>query len=399
MSEAIKILVSVEPGVDPVLFEAMLAVEPAVQIVGLAEGLDGEWDNVAERSAELLLVACNGHSEHALAFIDANSKQRPDRPVIVLSDSSSNGYVKRVFAAGADDIVSVPESPAEANGALTAEIVFTLRKAVDRRRGSSGPGLGTHGALISVLGPKGGIGKTLTSANLAVALALSGQRVVVVDLDLQFGDVALALGLSPEKTIYDLATSSGTLDSEKVESYLATHESGARVLIAPIRPDQASVVTVDLLREIYPLLRSCHDYVVVDTPPGFTPEVIASVDASTAVCMVGMLDSLSLKNTWLGLETLELMGYPDERVRLVLNRADTRVGITRDDVTEVVGRPPDVMVPSDREIARSVNEGKPIVLKNPRSDAARAFMSLAAMYTGSGSTATRRRLRLRRKAA
>ncbi len=102
---------------------------------------------------------------------------------------------------------------------------------------------------------------------------------------------------------------------------------------------------------------------IVDTPPGFTPEVIASVDSSTHVCMVGMLDSLSLKNTKLGLETLELMGYEGERINLVLNRADSHVGITHDDVRTVVGREPDVLVPSHRDIARSANMGAPIVTR------------------------------------
>jgi pilus assembly protein CpaE len=96
--------------------------------------------------------------------------------------------------------------------------------------------------------------------------------------------------------------------------------------------------------------------------------------------MVGVLDSLSLKNTKLGLETLDLMGYEADRITLVLNRADSRVGITRDDVATVIGRPPDVLIPSDRDIPRAVNEGVPIVLSKEKSDAARAFRSLANLY-------------------
>jgi pilus assembly protein CpaE len=122
------------------------------------------------------------------------------------------------------------------------------------------------------------------------------------------------------------------------------------------------------------------DIVVVDTPPGFTPEVIATIDVSTAAVLVGMLDSLSLKNTKLGLETLDLMGYPLENVSLILNRSDSRVGITHDDVAAIIGRTPDVLVPSDREIPRSVNEGTPIVASKERSEAAKAFRQLADMY-------------------
>src|ERR671931_1000923 len=164
---------------------------------------------------------------------------------------------------------------------------------------------------------------------------------------------------------------------------MGTHPSGARVLMAPTRPDHAGAITVAFLRDVYSTLRSSFDCVIVDTPPGFTPEVIASIDSSTHVCMVAMLDSLSLKNTKLGLETLELMGYEDSRIQLVLNRADTRVGITPEDAFAVLGRKPDILVPSDREIPRSVNEGDPIVVSKPRTEAARAFRELAEKYAGS----------------
>src|SRR5437588_6769548 len=168
---------------------------------------------------------------------------------------------------------------------------------------------------------------------------------------------------------------------------MTTHSSGLRVLLAPTRPDQASFVTVDLMRDVYTLLRSHYEYVVVDTPPGFTPEVIAAIDSSSHVCMVGMLDSLSLKNSKLGLETLELMGYDHGRISVVLNRADTRIGISREDVGAIVGRTPDVLVPSDREIPKTLTEGLPIVLAEERSEAASAFRSLAALYVSSANGA------------
>jgi pilus assembly protein CpaE len=234
--------------------------------------------------------------------------------------------------------------------------------------------------MVCVLGPKGGAGKTLTSCNLAVSLAHSGRKVVLVDLDLQFGDVGLALGLAPERTVYDLAKSGGSVDAEKIEGFLTTHSSGLRVLMAPTRPDQAAGISVEFLRDVYAALRASNDFVVVDTPPGFTSEVIASIDSSSHVCMVGMLDAPSLKNTKLGLETLELMGYDDDRIRMVLNRADSRVGIAQDEVVAITGREPDVLIPSDREIPCSVNEGVPVVVAKTRSEAARAFNSLAQLY-------------------
>jgi pilus assembly protein CpaE len=290
----------------------------------------------------------------------------------VLCEGSPDGFVRRVFEAGADDIIALPESP--------GDVLFTLEKAVARKQGAVSAAGIALAPMVCVLGPKGGTGKTLTSCNLAVSLASSGRKVTLIDLDLQFGDVALALGLAPEKTIYDLAKAGGSVDPEKVESFLVTHSSGVRVLMAPTRPDQAGGITVEFLRDIYAALRTVSDFDIVDTPPGFTPEVIASIDSSSHVCLVGMLDSLSLKNTKLGLETLELMGYGQERIRLLLNRADSRVGIGHDEVVAITGRKPDVLVPSDREIPCSINEGVPVVLAKDRSAAAHAFQTLAQLY-------------------
>jgi pilus assembly protein CpaE len=143
-----------------------------------------------------------------------------------------------------------------------------------------------------------------------------------------------------------------------------------------------------------------YDFVVVDTPPGFTPEVIATIDASSSICVIGMLDAPSLKNTKLGIETLDLMGYPLDRVRFVLNRADTSVGISHADVVSVLGRAPDVLIPSQREIVRSINAGEPIVIASPRSEPARAFKALADLHVTAGvassTTSSRGRRLLRR---
>jgi pilus assembly protein CpaE len=369
----IRALVAVDSSADREVVQEALPASAQIEIVGVIYGLEESWNALQEAPTDLVVIACRGYSDRTLFFISGVLKQRSDRPIVVLAEDAENGFVRRVFEAGADDVVVLPESP--------ERVAFTLQKAIARRQGAAVASGVALAPMVCILGPKGGTGKTLTACNLTVALAEMGKKVVLVDLDLQFGDVALSLGLSPDKTIHDLAKSGGSLDIEKLESYLTTHSSAAKVLLAPTRPDQASFVTVDLLRDVYATLRANYEFVVVDTPPGFTPEVIASIDSSSHVCMVGMLDSLSLKNTKLGLETLELMGYDSSRISVVLNRADTRIGISRDDVAAIVGRAPDVFVPSDREIPKTLTEGLPIVAASERSDAAAAFRTLAKHYT------------------
>jgi pilus assembly protein CpaE len=377
MADPIKAFVAIDAGLSRESVELSLPRGGDVDVVGLVEGLDEAWMTLQEVPNDVLVIACAGHSEKALVLIDGAIKQRPSRPVVVFGHGSPNGFVNRVFQAGADDVLVLPQDP--------EAVRFALEKAIARKTGGTGASPGSQGHLVCVLGPKGGTGKTLVATSLAVTLAQMGKHVALVDLDLQFGDVGLCMGLRPERTIYDLVRTGGSLDEEKMSDFLVTHHSGVEVLIAPSRPDHASVISIEFLRDVYGVLRRMVDYVVVDTPPGFTPEVIATIDASSDLVMVGTLDSLSLKNTKLGLETLSLMDYDPRKIRLVLNRADTRVGISHHDVVTVLGSEPEIFIPSDREIPRSVNEGVPITLSRPQSYAAASFHELAALFTGAES--------------
>jgi pilus assembly protein CpaE len=368
----IRALVALEKGITPEVVSAALP-SGGVEVLQWLESASAQ-QAVKHASADILIVACSATSGSSISLIDRVTKIAPDRPVIVLQldGADSNGFMQQVFAAGADDLVTLPETP--------ERIRHALQKAIARKRGSTLAHGAEPASLICVLGPKGGTGKTVTSCNLAVALAEQGGRVCLVDLDLHFGDVGLGLRLAPERTIYDLAKAGGTLDAGKVDDYLIDHESGVRALLAPVRPDHAGAVKPDFVGEVLALLRSMSDFVVVDTPAGFTAEVITAVDSSTHLVVVGMLDAFSLKDTKLGLETLDRMGYDRDAIRLILNRADTHVGISKDDVTAILDREPDVLVPSQREIPRTVTEGTPIVMAQPKSFAAKSFRTLAALY-------------------
>lgn len=371
-----RFLMLLDPGVESGPIRSCLPSTASVVVAGLGDSVGRMARLLEEATPDLVLVGCSGPSEMALNVIREVTGRQGACPVVVLYQGNPNGFMDPAFEAGADDLVALPF--------LSQQLVFSLEKVLVRRRG---PAHAAAAPLIVVLGPKGGTGKTLTACNLAVALAQRDVRPIVVDIDLQFGDVGLALGMKPTRTIYDLAISGGTLDSEKIDDYLVPHKSGARVLLAPIRPDQAAAVNITFLRKVFEIMRSRYDFVIVDTPPAFTPEVIAAVDSATHLCVVGMLDALSLKDTKIGLETLAQMGYDAEGIQLVLNRADTSVGIGQDDVLQLLGKAPDVLVPSDRAIPRAITDGRAIVEAEPRSGAARAFAALAEHYLEQARTA------------
>jgi len=377
MRNAMQALVALDDRVDRGAIETLFTSSPQLDV---SEFVDMAADQADRSGGDVLIVACARFTAEVAQFISAANQAHPGRPVLLVCTEASNGYVGDAIEAGAEDILAMPiDGDIELARERSGDVVFSIEKALARKRGIKVTGTAELGQMICVLGLKGGGGKTLTAANLGASLAARGHSVAIVDLDLQFGDVGLALGLTPERTVYDLVRSGGSLDAQKVADFLTVHSSGVRVLLAPARPDQAGVVTSDFLKDVYPLLRSMHEFVIVDTPPNFTPEVISAIDASTQVCMVAMLDSLSLKNSKLGLETLELMDYRGD-VRVLLNRADSNVGISREDVVAIMGRTPDVLVPSDRNITRSINQGEPIVLLHSRSDAARAYALLAELY-------------------
>src|SRR4051812_46794817 len=208
----IRAIVALDEGVEWRNVERSILPGGGVEVAGMLESLDDAWDELEESRADVLLVACSGYSDRTLYLIDGAVRRTPERPVVVLMDSPANGFLRRVFEAGADDVITLPAGP--------ADVAFTLEKVIARKRGLTASAGLSSAPLICVLGPKGGTGKTVVATNLAVALAERDQRVILVDLDLQFGDLGLALGLSPQNTMFDLVKAGGTLDSEKVDGFL-----------------------------------------------------------------------------------------------------------------------------------------------------------------------------------
>jgi len=369
---AVRTLVAVDGHVGGDLVERVID-DPRVAVSGLGDLATG-WPR--REDAEALLVVCVNNSEDGLELVRRGRADYPGRPVVVACEGMPNGYLRNAFSAGAEDVVQITRA-ADAGG----DTYLALAKAVARH--ASVVVAAAEGRVITVIGTKGGTGKTLVATNLAAALSSQHQRAVVVDLDLQFGDVGLAMGLSPNRTFADLAQSGGRPDAGKLSGYLAEHKSGAAALLAPTRPDLATVVTPDHVREVLRVLRATVPFVIVDTPPALTSEVIAALDESTDICIVAMLDALSLKNTKIALETLEVMGVRAP-IRLVLNRSDTHVGISHADAVHILGRAPDVLLPSSRDVVKAVNAGESIVLSEKRNESAKALRALAGLYLANG---------------
>jgi len=324
----------------------------------------------AERDNSEALLLFTPRLEDTYDLLRTSRSSRPAMALIVAVPGPQNGQLAEALKAGADEIVILP--------AGAAAVATAIHKAMARVSAAAAirPSDAARSPLVAVLGPKGGTGKTTIATNLAADLAIRGRETLLVDLDLQFGDVGVVLGVDPEHTIYDLATAGGTMDAERLRGFTGRSRDGVNVLLAPVRPDQADAVTAEHITAILDLARTTYDVVIVDTPPAFTAGVIAAVDQADLIVMLGSFDLPGLKNMKLGMETLQMMDVPSARILPVLNRANTKVGLLVADVTKVLGRAPEVAVPSDRGVPQSVNASRPIICMQPKSSPARSFRAI-----------------------
>ncbi|MFI7589473.1 CpaE family protein [Spongisporangium articulatum] len=237
---------------------------------------------------------------------------------------------------------------------------------------------GRKATVVTVFAAKGGCGKTTLATNLAVALADRGRaRVCIVDLDLAFGDVAITMHLVPSNTIADAVPLNGKLDPTAVEALLTHHSSGLSAVVAPTEPSAAEQISPGLISHLLEVLRAEFDYVVIDTPPSFDDQILAALDVSDVIALVVTPDVPALKNLKIAIETLTELGYPADRLRLVLNRADAKVGITHAEVERTARMPCSAQIPSSRDVPASINRGVPIVLDDPRHGVSQAIRQFA----------------------
>lgn len=238
---------------------------------------------------------------------------------------------------------------------------------------------GPKGRVISVFSTKGGAGKSVLAANLACVLARKSERpVVIVDADLQFGDIAVMLKLTPQHTIVDAVAAIDRLDEQLIRNLLIRHDqSGVLVLAAPTEPAFADQVDSPTMNKIVELLRSFCDYVVIDTPAHFNEVVLGLLENSDDVVLLAGMDIPNIKNVKIGLQVLRLLDMPASRMKLVLNRANSKVKLDISEVERTLQMKADGLIPSDMIVPQSVNKGVPAVLDSPRSAVTKSIEALA----------------------
>ena len=346
-----------------------LGEHPELEVVGASEQVSHAASALAGGHLAVVLHATRAPSLpiNELAAI----REQTAAPVIVLASGAHSTLLEEALDADVSDVLLLPQ--------LTDNVVFAIRKAAHAgRRLQAVGGHHRHGRIITVFSPKGGTGKTSIATNLATSFAKhQGRRTLLLDLDLQFGDAAIMLGLEPEKTIYDLVVAPGELDSEKLAGYTTRHTCGLEILPAPLRPEDAELVTEAKLARLLEVARDSYDVIVVDTSPFFHGPMLATLDRTDELLMLCGLDVPTLKNVRLSLQTLELLSYPASRIRFVLNRANSKVGMSKKEVEGALDVRIAFEVPSDRAVPIAVNRGNPAVLGDPGAEFSVALRKVA----------------------
>jgi pilus assembly protein CpaE len=374
----------------------VVAVEPderyrtrlTIQLAGLApapwESLEALMEHLDDDEPTVVVFGPGLANDTGLAHAQRLTRSHPEVGIVLFAEELTLPLLQQALRSGVRDAVTL-----EADDA-------TLRQAVDRvgdaiatiARKSVQHETGQRGRVIVSFSTKGGVGKSVVSTNTAAALAAKGYNVVIVDCDLQFGDVAVMVGVPPVHTTIEAAGSVATADAELMEGLLGTHElSGLRVLPAPVEPSAADQISPSEMVGIVQLLRTMFDYIVIDLPPHFDDVVVALLEEADDVLLVASMDIPSIKNLKVGIQTLDLLAIAGPKIRLVLNRANAKVNLDIGDVERALGVPADFRVPSDISVPQAVNRGIPVVLDKPRSAAGSALIAIADSFVAASAEA------------
>ncbi len=367
----------------------LLQFEPDVEVVGIARTGREAIDIAKDVKPDVLLMDINMPDMDGIAATEIIQKTVPFTQIVILSIQNDPNYMRRALIAGARDFLTKPPTIDELNSAIRragsrareerAKVpqvsgVQTARSAGVHTSGTSGAG----GRVITFYSPKGGSGCTTLATNLAVCLNNENTSVVIVDGNLQFGDVAVFLNEQGKFSILDLTPRADELDPDIIDNVTIKHaQSGIKILAAPMKPEQADSVTAEQFSKVIRYLHEIFSYVIIDTASLLTNITATAIDNSDLLILLTTQDIPSIKNSRLFLDEIDALGFDRKRIIFVMNKYDKRIGITPEKVSENLKQEITSVIPFEERVIVSVNRGIPFLLVDKSRPLSRSILSLA----------------------
>lgn len=364
----------------------LLQFENDIEVVGVARTGSEGISVTKEVRPDVILMDINMPDMDGIVATETIRRTIPHTQIVILSVQGDTNYMRRAMLAGARDFITKPPSIDD----LTSAIRRAGKMAVDERSktpiparaGVATPGImpasAMEGKIVSIYSPKGGTGCTTVAINLAVSLQNDETPVVIVDGNLQFGDVAVFLNEQARNNISDLAPRAEELDPEVVEEVVINHApSGVHILPAPTHPEEAEGISGDQFSKLLNYLRKLYSYVVVDTASSLTDVTLAAIDTSDIIILLTNQVIPSIKSARLFLDLADVLGIDRRRILFIMNEYDKRIGITPEKVGESFKQDVVAVLPSDSStVIPSVNRGRPFMLDDKSRPVARGLLAL-----------------------
>lgn len=370
----------------------LLQFESDIDVVGAAKSGREGIQLAQELDPDVVLMDINMPDLDGIATTEEIRKKSPHIQIVILSVQGDQNYMRRAMLAGARDFLTKPPMGDELISAIrrAGEMAQIERVKNAKQQFSASQAAGlllspnaltpvSNGKIITVYSPKGGTGCTTIAVNLAIALHNEDTRTVLVDANLQFGDVAVFVNEQGKNTILELAPRVDELDPDLVEEILIKHDaSGIRILAAPQRPELAEKISPEQFTRVLKFLQRMYSYVVVDTSTNLTDMILSTFDISDVIVLVTTQEIPAIKNARLFLDLLHTIGITKEHVVFVMNRYDKKIAITPQRVSDNLKHEVSVIIPLDgKVVVAAVNRGVPFMLDNKSQPVGRGIFSLA----------------------
>jgi len=367
----------------------LLQFESDVEVVGTARTGREAIELSREVKPDVVLMDINMPDMDGITATDAIRRALPYVQIVILSVQSDSNYMRRAMQAGASDFLTKPPTIDELNsairraGSMAHDERAKLGQPVSAVVGHTSAGLiampvGSTGKVISVYSPKGGTGCTTIATNLAISLYNEDTTVLLVDGNLQFGDVAVFLNEQSKYSVVDLTSRADELDVDVVENVTVKHsQSGVKVLAAPNKPEQADTVTGEQFGKMLHFLKTVYSYVIVDTTSSLQDITLAAIDSSDILVLVTTQDIPSIKSCRLFLDVANAFGMDRSRIVFVMNKFDKRIGITPEKVGDNLKQEVLAVIPFEERVIVSVNKGIPFLVADKSRPISRAILTLA----------------------